>query len=214
MEINNSFYRMPSVDTIRDWRNTAGKDFIFSVKASRYITHMKKLKDPEKPVERFLEKAGALEGSMGPVLFQVPPGWMCDPKRLREFLSVLPGGLKYTMEFRDESWFNERVYRTLEEYNVAFCIYHLNGRLSPRKVTADFVYVRLHGPEGAYRGSYDHQTLGGWVGAFSTWAGQGRDIYCYFDNDQNGYAPRDASVMKNMVNGMTPDRDAIDGGVP
>lgn len=199
VEINNSFYRMPSVETLRNWRDTAGEDFIFSIKASRYITHMKKLRDPEEPVERFLERAGTLEGSLGPVLFQLPPGWTCDPERLKEFLSILPEEFRYTMEFRDESWFNEKVYRALEEHNVAFCIYHLSGRLSPRKVTADFVYVRLHGPEGAYRGSYDHQTLGGWVGAFSTWAGQGKEIYCYFDNDEEGYAPRDASVMKNML---------------
>ncbi len=199
VEINNSFYQMPSKDTFQGWIDSVPENFIFSVKASRYITHMKKLKDPQAPVDRFMDSTKILGKKLGPVLFQLPPRWKCNPERLDSFLSILPSGYRYVLEFRDESWFNENVYSILEDHNAAFCIYHLDKRLSPRKVTADFIYIRLHGPGGAYQGSYDNKTLAGWVGAMTTWAGKGRDVFCYFDNDQHGYAAENAMALKNMM---------------
>lgn len=199
VEINNSFYQMPSAKTLKDWKDTVLRNFIFSIKASRYITHMKKLKDSRQPVERFIDAARHLGEKLGPILFQLPPHWRCNTERLKSFLNSLPTGYRYTMEFRDETWFNDEVYKLLRDNNVAFCIYHLEGRLSPKEITANFVYVRLHGPGGAYEGSYDKKTLTGWAGRLSAWAKKGLQAYCYFDNDQAGYAAKDAARLKEMV---------------
>ncbi len=199
VEINNSFYNLPSPDTFRKWSGIVPESFLFSVKASRYITHMKKLKDPAEPLGRFMEGANHLGERRGPILFQLPPRWRLNPGRLKEFLEHLPGNTPAAFEFRDTTWWNDEVYRILEEYNAAFCIYHLAGTESPRVVTSDLVYIRLHGPGDAYQGLYDKNTLSGWVGAANTWAEQGKDVYCYFDNDQNGYAARNALEMRDMI---------------
>ena len=199
VEINNTFYNLPQQSVFRKWREAVPEGFLFSVKASRYITHMKKLKEPQDSVRRFMDRAAGLEEKMGPVLFQLPPRWKVNPRRLESFLQELPEGRRYTFEFRDQSWFHPEIYDLLRAHGAAFCIYHLAGTLSPREVTADFVYVRLHGPGGAYRGSYDQETLSGWVGAFTAWERQGRDVYCYFDNDQRGYAARDALALQGMA---------------
>jgi uncharacterized protein YecE (DUF72 family) len=199
VEINNSFYRLPEENVLAQWRDTAPEGFLFTAKASRYITHMKKLKDPEEPVSTFMERMGVLGGKLGPILFQLPPRWKLNLKRLRAFLAVLPEEHRYTFEFRDPTWFDEGVFEALSDNNAAFCIYELAGRQSPRKVTADFVYVRLHGPGDAYEGNYDRQALSGWAGALSTWSRKGLDIYCYFDNDQKGYAVRNALSLQHML---------------
>jgi uncharacterized protein YecE (DUF72 family) len=199
VEINNSFYRLPDKKTFLDWSRSVPGNFIFSVKASRYITHMKKLKDPEQPVARFMENVAALRDKLGPVLFQLPPNWNVNTERLRSFLEALPGDQRYAFEFRDTSWFDQDVYDLLAGSGAAFCIYELEGSISPKKVTAGFVYVRLHGPGGKYRGQYDARTLSGWAGAFSVWASKGKDVYCYFDNDEAGYAAQDAMKLQEMV---------------
>lgn len=199
VEINNSFYHLPKKDTFEQWSKTVPQGFLFAVKASRYITHMKKLKDPQEPVANFLEPVQALGDRLGPLLFQLPPRWRANSERLETFLEILPDGIRAAFEFRDPSWFDERVYTALEEHNAAFCIYEFDRRISPKKITADFIYVRLHGPEGAYQGSYSTQELSGWAGAFSTWSSQGKEIYCYFDNDQAGYAVQNALELKDML---------------
>jgi uncharacterized protein YecE (DUF72 family) len=199
VEVNNSFYHLPEKKTFGHWKDTVGEDFVFAVKASRYITHMKKLKCGKEPVNRLLGTAEALKGKKGPVLFQLPPRWKKNADRLRGFLDLLPEGNRYTFEFRDETWFSPDIYELLRERNMSFCIYELDRKQSPREVTADFVYVRLHGPEGAYKGSYSERALSGWAGAFSAWRRQGKDIYCYFDNDQNAYAAENAAELKSMM---------------
>jgi uncharacterized protein YecE (DUF72 family) len=199
VEINNSFYQLPDAETLAEWRDTVPKGFIFSVKASRYITHMKKLKDPQEPVETFMERIKVLEAKLGPILFQLPPNWNINPERLNAFLDQLPAGYQYTFEFRDPSWFEQSIYEALEKHNAAFCMYHLSHRISPKPVTSDFIYIRLHGPDDAYQGKYDPQELSGWAGALSTWQRQSKEIYCYFDNDEKGYAPQDAKKLKGML---------------
>ncbi len=154
VEINNSFYRLPSPETFATWKASVPDEFLFSVKASRYITHMKKLKDPQQSLAQFLGNAQALEEKLGPILFQLPPAWRLNLDRFRDFLKVLPPYHRYTFEFRDQSWYSPEVYALLQHHGHAFCIYDLGGHLSPLEVTADFVYVRLHGPEGKYDGSY------------------------------------------------------------
>lgn len=199
VEVNNSFYQLPEAETLRNWRGGTPNGFLFSAKASRYITHMKKLKDPDEPVATFLGRMDELGDKLGPILFQLPPNWNLNLDRLYSFLDMLPSGYRFAFEFRDSSWFDERVYEMLAARNAAFCIYELNNRVSPRGVTADWVYVRLHGPQGAYAGKYDAKTLAGWMGAFSTWMRQGREVYCYFDNDEVGYAVQNALTLQAMA---------------
>lgn len=199
VEINNTFYQLPTEKTLVTWRKGVPTGFIFSVKASRYITHMKKLKDPEEPLTNFLERIKILDDKLGPILFQLPPRWNFNADRLHFFLDKLPASYRYTFEFRDPSWLNEQTYEALTQHGAAFCIYDFDGRLSPKEVTADFIYVRLHGPNGPYQGQYDTAVLSGWAGAFSTWARQGKEIYCYFDNDEAGYAVQNALKLRAMV---------------
>jgi uncharacterized protein YecE (DUF72 family) len=199
VEINNTFYQLPEKKTLKQWRDLVPKDFLFCVKASRYITHMKKLKDPKESLKRFLGRVEVLRPKLGPILFQLPPRWNFNPDRLESFLDALPDDFRYTMEFRDETWFDEKAYKLLRNHKVAFCIYHLAGTLSPKEVTADFVYVRLHGPKGKYEGQYSKKDLSGWAGTFSSWAAPRRKVYCYFDNDQDGFATEDAARLQEML---------------
>lgn len=199
VEINNTFYNMPEKKTLQEWKDTVKEDFIFSVKASRFITHMKKLKDPEEPVSHFFSKVNVFEDNLGPVLFQLPPKWKINYDRLNNFLDNLPEDYRYVFEFRNPSWFDEEIYRLLAHYRAAFCIYDLNQDLSPKEITTDFIYIRLHGPDGAYKGQYSTQSLSGWAGAFAAWKNKVKKIYCYFDNDQAGYAAQDALRLKKML---------------
>ena len=199
LEINNSFYHLPDKKVLQQWYETVPDNFVFTAKASRYITHMKKLKDPKTSVAAFFDRISVLDDKLGPIIFQLPPHWGFNPQRLEEFLCILSTDYRYAFEFRDHSWHNSQTLDLLKKYNAAFCIYELDGFLSERDVTTDFVYVRLHGPNGAYQGCYDSRTLAGWAGAFSTWSAQGRDIYCYFDNDEEGYAARNALTLQSML---------------
>lgn len=200
VEINNSFYQLPDEKTLKAWMNESPKDFIFSIKGSRYITHMKKLKDPKQSLDSFLRRVKLIKKKLGCILFQLPPRWGVNPERLEQFLMTLPEKFRYAFEFRDESWFNRRVLHLLEKHNCAFCIYQIAGRKSPKQVTADFIYIRLHGPgRNAYQGEYSKRELSGWAGAINTWINMGKDVYCYFDNDQNGYAPNDALKLQKMI---------------
>ncbi len=199
VEINNSFYRLPDEKTLKAWTRIVPSDFVFTMKGSRFITHMKKLKDPQTTTPKFLKAAKLLGDGLGPLLFQLPPRWHINTDRLQEFISSLPDEFRYAFEFRDTTWFDDSIYEILSTHQAAFCIYDLAGTLSPKEVTADFVYVRLHGPDGAYQGTYDKKTLAGWAGAFSTWKQQGREIFCFFDNDQAGYAVQNALTLQDMM---------------
>jgi uncharacterized protein YecE (DUF72 family) len=201
VEINNSFYRLPSAQSLNHWRESTEPGFIFTAKASRYITHMKKLKDPADAVSTFFERIDGLSPKLGPILFQLPPHWRFNPDRLEGFLKALAAGHRYAFEFRDSSWFVNQCLDILARHGAAFCIYHLAGDVSPRAVTADFIYVRLHGPGDAYQGRYGTSELAGWAGAFSSWSDQGKEIFCFFDNDQKGFAAVNAMELKDMVEG-------------
>lgn len=202
VEINTRFYHLPGAGVVDHWRDTVPANFVFSAKASRYITHMKKLNDPYETVPPFMERIDRLGDRLGPILFQLPPRWHVDPERLAAFLEYLDRRHRYAFEFRDPSWFDKKVQHVLGKHDAAFCIYDLNGRMSPKTITTDFVYVRLHGPAAAYQGSYDSRTLSGWAGAFSTWSRQGRAVYCYFDNDQHGHAVLNALRLKHMLENL------------
>jgi uncharacterized protein YecE (DUF72 family) len=202
VEINNSFYRLPDTQTLAHWRDSVPADFRFAVKASRYITHMKKLKDPGESLAGLLERIAVLGAKCGPMLFQLPPNWRINVRRLAAFLDALPGGRRYAFEFRDHSWLNDETYALLTRHGAALRIYDLDGYHSPRALTTDFAYIRLHGPAGPYQGSYDTQTLSGWSGAISAWTHQGHDVYVYFDNDQAGHAAADAARLRDMTSSL------------
>ncbi len=198
-EINNTFYKLPDQESLTAWRNATPQDFVFACKASRFITHMKKLRDPRDTIRRFFQSIEALDPKAGPILFQLPPRWHFNPERLKAFLEALPKDYRYGFEFRDDSWFVPETYRMLSSHNAAFCIYELAGARSPVELTADLVYVRLHGPGSAYRGSYDDAALSGWLRQFSQWRSNGRDVYCFFDNDEKGYAALNAQRMTELL---------------
>jgi uncharacterized protein YecE (DUF72 family) len=198
-EVNNSFYRLPEKKTLLRWRDAVPEGFVFSVKASRYLTHMKKLKDPREPLERLLDRVSVLGNKLGPILFQLPPRWGSNPERLEDVLEILPEGQRYAFEFRDPSWFEDKNYDLLRNYGSSFCVYDLDGKTSPKEITADFAYVRLHGPDGPYRGRYGAQRLAGWASTFSAWRKERLEIYCYFDNDEAGYAAQDALKLQRMM---------------
>jgi uncharacterized protein YecE (DUF72 family) len=199
VEINNSFYHLPKIETFEMWRRTVPRSFVFAVKGSRYITHMKKLKDPEASVSTFLERVRMLKEKLGPILFQLPPRWKLNPERLESFLEALPKDFRYAFEFRDPSWFRDETLETLRKHGAAFCIYDLAGFQSPKEVTSDLIYIRLHGPGDKYQGKYPPQTLAGWAGAFAAWAKKRKEIFCYFDNDQAGYAAQDALSLQGLI---------------
>ncbi len=199
VEINNSFYQLPQEETLIKWREAVPEGFIFAVKGSRYITHMKKLKDPARSLQPLLDRIKVLGEKLGPILFQLPPRWSFNAERLEAFLGALPSRHRYAMEFRDVSWINDGAVEALRRHGVAFCIYDFDGYQSPKEVTADFIYIRLHGPDGPYQGQYPTQTLAGWAGAISAWQRQGKDVFCYFDNDEAGFAPQDALRLQEMV---------------
>jgi uncharacterized protein YecE (DUF72 family) len=202
LELNNSFYRLPEAGAFDCWREATPANFIFAVKASRFITHNKKLKDPENALDNLLPRAAHLGPKLGPVLFQLPPHWRVNTERLVNLLKILPRDVRYAFEFRELSWMNAEVESILRKFNAAFCIYELAGYHSPFNITADFAYVRLHGPEsGKYQGSYSQERVSDWARRIETWAAQLKAIYIYFDNDQHGYAPANAMTLKNMVLG-------------
>jgi uncharacterized protein YecE (DUF72 family) len=200
VEINNSFYRLPTARTFRDWRKVTPKGFVFAVKGSRFLTHMKKLKADARSIRMLFSRATKLEEKMGPILFQLPPKWKVNVERLEEFLSKLPGENRYVFEFREHTWYDNKVYEVLTKYNCAFCIYELEHHLSPLEVTADFVYIRLHGPGNKYQGSYSDAVLKKWAGKCHEWEKKKKDVYVYFDNDEAGYAAFNALRLKELVN--------------
>ncbi|MGC8492458.1 MAG: DUF72 domain-containing protein [Syntrophobacteraceae bacterium] len=188
VQINNSFYHLPLRKTFEKWRASSPDSFVFAVKASRFITHTKRLKDCGPAVENFRERTLGLGEKIGPVLFQRPPALKIDPKRLNLFLQELPGALRYSFEFRNSSWFHPETYSLLSEFNAAFCLYELNGKTSPLETTADFIYIRLHGPGGKYQGRYSSEQLRSWSETFKHWTKESKDVFCYFDNDEKGFA--------------------------
>jgi uncharacterized protein YecE (DUF72 family) len=199
VEINRTFYSLPEKSVFINYAKFVPASFIFSVKASRFITHIKKLKDPKKPLQRFFNRVKGLKSHLGPILFQLQPHWKVNSERLSSFLKALPKGYRYAFELRDVSWLREDIYDLFKKYNSAFCIYELDGFITPKIITADFIYVRLHGPKGAYGGRYPLKMLKEWAKFFRQEAKKGKDIYCYFDNDEAGYAALNALELNRLL---------------
>ena len=193
-EINASFYRLPTDNAVATWAATVPPGFVFAWKASRYITHNKKLKDCEESVPLVFGRMTAL-GDIGPVLFQLPPQLRRNDERLAGFIRLLPAGYRCAFEFRHASWYDETVFEILRGANLSLVISDHHDAPSPWLATADFVYVRGHGPGGRYFGRYGEDDLKAWAGHVAGWRGEGRDVFCYFDNDIKSAAPQDAAVL-------------------
>lgn len=201
VEINNSFYRLPEESTFRQWKEQVPPGFIFAVKASRFITHIKRLRQPKDSIDLLLKRAAPLGEAMGPILFQLPPNWKVDLERLREFLDVLPKPLHVTLEFRDPSWNNDQVYELLRLHNVAHCLHDWREMPWPRELTADFTYIRFHGSGERYGGNYPEKVLRHWAEKINGWGDRLKQVYVYFNNDTGGHAIPNACALRQMLEG-------------
>jgi uncharacterized protein YecE (DUF72 family) len=205
VEINFSYYKLPPRTTFQQWARKAPSDFVFAVKASRYLTHMKKLKDPEEPLERFVESAGGLGKKFGPVLLQFPAQWKLNLPRLLDFMSALRSHPKrrYAFEFRHRSWLTAEVYECLRENNAALCLPVGWGIPLDAQITADFAYVRFHG--GERTPFFEDDELRPWARRIRAWRDEGLDSYGYFNNDTLWHdrpaAIDNASRLREMIEG-------------
>jgi uncharacterized protein YecE (DUF72 family) len=205
VEVNSSFYGVPSPSTLESWRRRTPEGFEFSVKASRLITHLKRLASAARETRDFVDRCGILGDKLGPILFQLPPNGAFDAERFEEFLSGLPAEtagrpVRYAFEFREKSWFRGEAYALLERYGAALCLYDLAGFESPIRLTVPWSYVRLHGPGASkYVGSYSTRALEPWADLCRRWVGDGRDVYFYFDNTADGSAVGDAFRFRQLL---------------
>jgi uncharacterized protein YecE (DUF72 family) len=203
VEINNSFYRLPPPATFDAWRKRVPGHFVYAVKASRFLTHMKKLKDPEPALKRLFASATRLRRSLGPVLYQLPPHWSVNLERLNGFLAALPRRRLHAVEFRDASWYLDAVYDALSRHRVALCLHDMKESETPRLVVGPFVYVRFHGPS-KYSGRYQDKQLAVWAHWCAARAAEGLPVYAYFNNDAGGHAPRDAMRFRDLIGSPSP----------
>jgi uncharacterized protein YecE (DUF72 family) len=191
VEINYSYYQLPPRKTFVLWQRTAPDGFIFAVKGSRYLTHMRKLREPSEPLQRLMEAATGLGPKLGPLLFQFPRRWKLNLDRLVEFLEALRGypGHRYTFEFRHQTWLVPPVYEALKASNCALCLPIGWGIPLDIQLTADWTYVRFHG--GEHTISFSDTELKPWAARLRAWGDEGVDSYSYFNNDtiENGRAP-------------------------
>lgn len=213
-EANYSFYRLPREATYAKWRDETPDDFVFALKLSRYVTHIKRLKGAAGPLKVFLARAMALGRKRGPILVQLPPGFRVDAKRLSAFLATAERtktalglrGLRLAFEFRHPSWFEQGATRdavlgVLKKRNAAFVFAHSAHYPYPgdEPVTADFVYVRFHGPKALFASRYGPAALRSWAGKIRRWRLRGLDVHAYFNNDVAGYAVEDAATLARLL---------------
>jgi uncharacterized protein YecE (DUF72 family) len=198
VEVNNSFYRLPSAEVFRAWRRRTPDGFIFAVKASRFITHVKRLRDPQSALTLLIERAGHLESKLGPILFQLPPRFRRDLARLEQFLRALPAHARAVMEFRDPSWDTPEVYELLQQFRVGYCI-----MIDPKLpcvpiVTGRLLYARFHSP-GGVGPAFGRRRLRAWVQRFDALLRDADAGYIYFNNDARGAAVEDAQTLRALL---------------
>lgn len=197
VELNASFYRLPNPTTFKNWKSRTPDNFLWSIKASKFITHIRRLKDPDEPLQRLYDALAGLEHKMGVILFQLPPNLVFDEALFRDFCGALNPDNRYTLEIRHASWLNDNAYAILNKFNMALCISDTAGRYPYiETITADFVYTRLHGSQKLYASGYTEEELQTWAEKIGTW---NRDAFIYFDNDFEGYAVKDAKRLKEIL---------------
>lgn len=199
-ELNGVFYRTPTEETVRSWRDNTPDEFIFAWKASRFITHWKRLADTSRNSLALMESRLRILGpKAGPVLFQLPAHFVANRERLTKFFRLLKSHRRYAFEFRHASWYEPAILDLLREHDMSLCVSDHYDAPSPWLATASFVYIRGHGPEGTYKGSYPDKTLKTWAAQIAKWKRGRRDVYVYFDNDQKSAAPFDALRLIDML---------------
>lgn len=199
VEVNSTFYHTPKESVVKQWAKQVPVGFIFSVKASGYITHRKRLNDCEESISFFFKRIKHLKKHLGPILFQLPPSFKKNLDRLIEFVQHLESSYRYVFEFRHSSWYEKDVYDLLKKNDIALCITDLGGKLSPCVTTTDFSYLRLHGPKKAYQGSYGTRKLKEWKERILGFLKDKISVYCYFDNDEKAFAIKDAQELKSLI---------------
>jgi uncharacterized protein YecE (DUF72 family) len=199
VEINATFYRMPSQSTVRSWKRSVGEGFLFAVKGSRVVTHVRRLSDASDSVQQFCDRIAELDDTRGPVLWQLPPTLSRDDAVLSRFLHVLPSGFRHAIEFRHPSWWHTDVYAALAANRIAICLVDMPGFMSPLVATSDFVYARFHGADSLYVGKYSDDALRVWAERLRGVAGNQAAIYAYFNNDARGYAVENALTFRRLL---------------
>jgi uncharacterized protein YecE (DUF72 family) len=199
VEINNTFYHQPKEQSIRRWQKNAPEGFLYAVKANRYITHIKKLKDTSESLQRFFDGIDLLKRKLGHVLYQLPPSHHIDLDRLGDFIRLLPKRKTAVFEFRHKSWYCKDTYKLLEKCGAGFCIHDMPGNESPQVATSDKVYVRFHGTAGRYSGNYPESALRNWAGWIKDKSKKVSGVYVYFNNDPHGHAVINAKQLKEMI---------------
>jgi uncharacterized protein YecE (DUF72 family) len=199
VEINSTFYGLPSEESVSRWGQMVGDDFIFTVKGGRLITHTRRLATVDAEVDRFCQRMRLLQHKLGPVLWQLPPSLQRDDRRLEGFLGTLAPDVQHVVEFRHISWWHPEVYGLLKAFRVAICCLDMPGLTSPAVCTADCVYVRFHGREHLYNGSYDVPTLNEWATTLVGMLPVGGRAYAYFNNDAHAYATENALTFAHML---------------
>ncbi|HUV41204.1 MAG TPA: DUF72 domain-containing protein [Sedimentisphaerales bacterium] len=198
VEINNTFYQLPKPVSLKNWYAQAPVDFVYSVKANRFITHIRKLKEPSEAVGRFFERVGILKEKLGVVLYQLPPSLHKDLGRLEAFINILPKDVPCAFEFRHKSWFSNDTFALLETYGAAFCIHDLGGIDCPAVVTGKIIYIRFHGAAGRYQGSYSQAQLKNWARWIKDHTAGIEKVYVYFNNDFEAKAVANAKALKSQ----------------
>jgi uncharacterized protein YecE (DUF72 family) len=192
VESNAAFYRLPDPATFADWAARTPPDFVMAVKASRYLTHIRRLRDPEEPVKRLLDHAGHLGAKLGPVLLQLPPDLRADSDRLARTLAAFPDDVRVAVEFRHPSWFTDAVRSLLAAHGAALCLADRRGPVTPLWRTTDWSYLRLHQGAAVPSPCYGRQALATWAARLSDRWSPDERVYVYFNNDTRGCAVRDA----------------------
>lgn len=204
VEINNTFYQLPQKTVFERWERSVPSHFSFVVKVSRYITHIKKLNQPEQPLLRFLENVSLLKKKLALLLFQLPPFLKANQLRLKHLLdlledqSIIPG-VKATFEFRNRTWLEKEIFHIITQRNAALCFADWPDLRMTEPVTADFIYLRRHGPKSLYASGYSQEEIKRDANQINRWLADGKDVYIYFNNDAEGWAVKNALSLLEMV---------------
>jgi uncharacterized protein YecE (DUF72 family) len=204
VEANGTFYRLPEAAVFTAWRQHLPRGFVMAVKASRFLTHMKRLNDPDEPLERLISRASRLGPHLGPLLYQLPPNMPLDVQRLATFLTALPRAwrgrrLDHVMEFRHPSWYVSETFALLDGFGVSMCVHDKRGSAIRAPFVGPLVYVRFHGTSGEYHGEYSTSTLARWAHRLAEQSRAGRRVFAYFNNDPDAVATENAQTLRRQL---------------
>jgi uncharacterized protein YecE (DUF72 family) len=199
VEINATFYRLPSDAMVAGWRDRVNEDFVYAIKGSRFITHMKKLVNLDGALKRFFDQLEPMKHRVGVILWQLPGILKMDLTRLEEFLAQLPSNYRHAMEFRHPSWYADEIFDLLKRRDIAHVALSSLGMPMNLSVTSNIIYIRFHGLEGGAAHDYTRKELKPWADFISAEAGKGRTLYIYFNNDINVRAPDNARMLMDLI---------------